>query len=247
MRQDNLPDYGIPGAAWPDEPLAPTTVIASRPVDSSNYYGSVGYDYDDVEQDSYTGARRARRQPQSDAAEPDAIQPGRIAKPSSRRSRIAAAFDPPTQTVTLARQGNERENNILSNQTTGQRRFATGRLRHAVDRRRSSSPRRSSSRRRWPGSGPAAPATSIDPNPLRSGDRLRAGAHRRLDDGPDEHGRRSTRSTPSTSGRWQVNGGFAWSTTTRRSRPSTPPACPTTDLARLGRASQRQGRRAVQG
>ena len=36
MRQDNLPDYGIPGAAW-DEPLAPTTVLAPAPVASSNY------------------------------------------------------------------------------------------------------------------------------------------------------------------------------------------------------------------
>ena len=54
MRQDNVPDYGIPGAAWPDEPLTPTTVQAPRPVDSTNFYGSVGYDYDKASQDSYT-------------------------------------------------------------------------------------------------------------------------------------------------------------------------------------------------
>ena len=29
MRQDNLPDYGIPGSAWAEAPLAPTTVMAS--------------------------------------------------------------------------------------------------------------------------------------------------------------------------------------------------------------------------
>ena len=46
MRQDNLPDYGIPGAAWQDAPLAPTTDPAASPVDQSNFYGSVGYDYD---------------------------------------------------------------------------------------------------------------------------------------------------------------------------------------------------------
>src|SRR4029453_9698954 len=54
-RQDNVPDYGIPGSAWTDYPLAPTTLIAEQPVDSRNFYGSVGYDFDKVEQESYTG------------------------------------------------------------------------------------------------------------------------------------------------------------------------------------------------
>src|SRR5688572_2686052 len=53
-RQNNLPDYGIPGAAWSPEPLAATTVRATRPVDQSNFYGSIGYDYDKVSQESYT-------------------------------------------------------------------------------------------------------------------------------------------------------------------------------------------------
>ena len=54
-RQDNVPDYGIPGSAWPEYQLAPTTVIANQPVETNNFYGSVGYDFDDVEQESYTG------------------------------------------------------------------------------------------------------------------------------------------------------------------------------------------------
>jgi catecholate siderophore receptor len=54
MRQDNVPDYGVPGAAWLDEPLTPTTVLAPRPVDLANYYGSIGYDFDKGRQDSYT-------------------------------------------------------------------------------------------------------------------------------------------------------------------------------------------------
>ena len=54
MRQDNLPDYGIPGAAW-EEPLTPTAVLAKNPVDQTNYYGSTSaYDYDNIAQDSYT-------------------------------------------------------------------------------------------------------------------------------------------------------------------------------------------------
>ena len=53
-RQDGLPDYGIPGAAWAREPLAPTTVQTASPVDQTNFYGSVGYDYDRAKQDSVT-------------------------------------------------------------------------------------------------------------------------------------------------------------------------------------------------
>jgi catecholate siderophore receptor len=33
LHQDNLPDYGIPGAAWPDGPLVPGAAVAPDPVD----------------------------------------------------------------------------------------------------------------------------------------------------------------------------------------------------------------------
>ena len=55
LKQDNVPDYGIPGSAWSEEPLAPTTVRASKPVDQTNYYGTPRYDYDQATQQSYTG------------------------------------------------------------------------------------------------------------------------------------------------------------------------------------------------
>ena len=58
MRQDNVPDYGIPGAAW-EEPLTPTTVLAPAPVESSNYYGSVGYDYDKAQPGQLHRSRRS--------------------------------------------------------------------------------------------------------------------------------------------------------------------------------------------
>ena len=54
-RQNNVPDYGIPGAASRETPLVPTTVLAAQPVDSRKFYGSVGYDHDKVQQQSYTG------------------------------------------------------------------------------------------------------------------------------------------------------------------------------------------------
>ena len=130
-RQDNLPDYGIPGSAWSETQLAPTTVIATNPVDQENFYGSVDPDFDKVEQESYTARvehdvnsnmtlrNQARYNETHRTAVITAIQ-------------NPAAFVPETQTVTLARQGNERENSILSNQTSVATRFLTGRVRHAA-------------------------------------------------------------------------------------------------------------------
>ena len=89
MRQDNVPDYGIPGAAWLDEPLAPTTVQAPRPVDPANYYGSVGYDYDKARQDSYTARVEHDVNPRLTLRNQTPIQPCASAKPSSRRFRMS--------------------------------------------------------------------------------------------------------------------------------------------------------------
>jgi len=129
MRQDNLPDYGIPGAAW-EEPLTPTTVLAPAPVASSNYYGSVDYDYDKGSQDSYTArvehdintSLTLRNQTRYNRATREAV---------ITTIQNVAAYDPLTDNVTLARQGNDRENTIVANQTNGVARFATGRLQHS--------------------------------------------------------------------------------------------------------------------
>jgi catecholate siderophore receptor len=130
MRQDNLPDYGIPGAAWLEEPLTPTTVQAAAPVDQSNYYGSVGYDYDKGWQNSYTARVEhdvnrnltLRNQTRYNQTHRDAV---------ISTVQNVAAFNSETNLVTLARQGNERENSVTSNQTSMSARFATGGLRHA--------------------------------------------------------------------------------------------------------------------
>jgi catecholate siderophore receptor len=131
-RQNNLPDYGIPGSAWTETQLAPTTVFAAQPVDQANYFGSVNYDYDEVEQESYTGRIEhdlnanltLRNQTRYNRTHRDAV---------ITTIQNPAAFVPETQTVNLARQGNERENNITSNQTSLNARFATGRFRHAAN------------------------------------------------------------------------------------------------------------------
>jgi catecholate siderophore receptor len=131
LRQRNVPDYGIPSAAWLDEPLAPTTVRAPRPVDQTNYYGSPAYDFDRGSQDSVTGRVEhdvtprltLRNQTRYNRAHREAIVTT-IQNP--------AAYDPVTSLVTLVRQGNDRENTITSNQTSLTSRFATGRFRHAA-------------------------------------------------------------------------------------------------------------------
>jgi catecholate siderophore receptor len=131
-RQDNVPDYGIPGSAWSESALAPTTVVAAQPVDFTNFYGSAGYDYDRVNQKSYTTrvehdvnhALTLRNQTRYNKTRREAIITA-IQNPAS--------FLPDTQTVALSRQGNERENQIVSNQTSVVARFATGGVRHAAN------------------------------------------------------------------------------------------------------------------
>jgi catecholate siderophore receptor len=132
MRQDNVPDYGIPGAAWLDEPLAPTTVRASATVDQSNFYGSIGYDYDKARQNSYTARVEhdvnrhltLRNQTRYNKTHRDAV---------ISAIQNVAAFNATSGLVTIARQGNERENNVASNQTSLSTRFSTGGLRHAAN------------------------------------------------------------------------------------------------------------------
>jgi len=129
MRQENLPDYGVPGAAWRDMPLAPTTVVAARDVDTTQYYGNVS-DYDDATQASYSvrfehdlnRRNTLRHQARYNRTHREAVITA-IGNP--------AAFNPATGLVTVTRQGNDRENTILSNQTSLTTRFRTGRLAHA--------------------------------------------------------------------------------------------------------------------
>src|SRR5688572_2461961 len=131
MRQDNLPDYGIPGAAW-DEPLTPTSVLTPSPVDQTNYYGSPAYDYDRADQDTYTarvehdltGRMTLRNQTRYNRTHREAV---------ISAIQNVAAYSATTNLVTLARQGNERENTVVSNQTSLSGRFSTGSLRHAAN------------------------------------------------------------------------------------------------------------------
>ena len=228
VRQDNLPDYGIPGAAWLDEPLAPTTARAGGPVDQTNYYGSPGYDYDNVSQESYTvrverdlsRALTLRNQSRYNQAHREAVVSA---------IQNVAAFNPVTNMVTLARQGNERENTVVSNQTNLTGRFATGHVRHAASagielaREKQVAPTLA-------GMGTRAPVDIFNPNP----------ADPVVDYAPSRTGASSAgRSTTlafyafdsvELSARWNVSGGIRWEYYDARFRSVDVAGLPATDL-----------------
>lgn len=131
-RQNNVPDYGIPGSAWSQTQLAPATVIAAGRVDSRNFYGSVGYDADKVRQHSYTG--RIEHDVNSNMTLRNQTRYNETHRSAVITSiQSPASFVPESQTVTLSRQGNERENTIVSNQTSLAARFGTRDIPHAAN------------------------------------------------------------------------------------------------------------------
>ena len=207
-RQDNLPDYGIPGSAWSETQLAPTTVIATNPVAQENFFGSVDPDFDEVEQESYTGriehdlnsTTTLRNQTRYNQTHRTAVVTA-IQNP--------AAFVPETQTVNLSRQGNERENSILSNQTSVATRFVTGGMQHVA----TVGVELASEEQLAPaliGVGTRGPASIYDPDPFAA-----------VADYAPARGLAYTRGETRTVGvyafdtvdlndRWQLSGGLRW-------------------------------------
>ncbi len=126
QRQNNLPDYGMPGAASPIGPLTATSVVAPQPVSQSNWYGSLD-DYDKAKQDNVTlrlehdfrPGVTVRNQTRYNTSTREAVV-----------SAITGAWNATTGTINAARQGSFRDNNILSNQTSLTASANTGRLRH---------------------------------------------------------------------------------------------------------------------
>src|SRR5262245_4863175 len=208
MRQENLPDYGIPGAAWEGEPLTPTTIQTAAPVNQANYYGSTNFDHDDALQDSYTVRvehdinRRftLRNQTRCNRAERDAIVSA-IQNPAS--------YNADTEHVTISRQGNIRENQIASNQTSVVGRFDTGALRHSssfgieVTHESQYAPALTGLGTRGP-----VDVYSPDPNdPVAGFAPVLSGAYT---DGSTNTASLYFFDTVDVGGRWQVSGGARW-------------------------------------
>ena len=76
VRQDNLPDYGIPGAAWSEEPLTPTTVQSAGARRSEQLLRQPRVRLRPRLAGQCHGSRGARSRSRDDAAESDALQPG---------------------------------------------------------------------------------------------------------------------------------------------------------------------------
>jgi catecholate siderophore receptor len=126
-RQDNTPDYGVPGAAWREEQLRDTTVHATNPVKLTNFYGSLS-DFDKVAQENFTA------RVEHDASDDFTL---RFQTRHNRTHRDAiitglSAFNPANETVALQRAGNDRKNQILSNQASANGKLSTGSLVHAL-------------------------------------------------------------------------------------------------------------------
>ena len=111
--------------------------------------------------------------------------------------------------VTLARQGNERRNTILSNQTNVAARFATGRLRHAAN----AGVELASEEQFAPtliGLGARAPVSIYDPNPfdpVTGYDPARSLAYNR---GKTNSVGVYAFDTIEVGDRWQLSGGLRW-------------------------------------
>jgi len=127
-RQNNLPDYGVPGAAWTEDRLAPTTVFAAQPVRLTNFYGSLDYDFDKISQENYTA------RVEHDASDSFTLRFQTRYNETHRDAIITGigAFAPATQTVTLQRAGNDRKNQIISNQGSATARFSTAGMLHSL-------------------------------------------------------------------------------------------------------------------
>jgi catecholate siderophore receptor len=128
VRQENIPDYGLPSVALPG--LVETDPPVGK-VDQSNFYGITAVDFDDVDSDSYTAII-------------DHDLNGNVALRNLTRysdnHRLAvitatqnpAAFNPATGQVTRSRQINERINRNFTNQTNLNFGFSTGSVAHTM-------------------------------------------------------------------------------------------------------------------
>lgn len=123
--QENLPDYGLPGAAFPGNFYTPPP----PPIDRTTFFGFTS-DRDAVTSDSYL----ARFEHVFSA---DAILSNQTKFSAIEREAIVttpgnspASYVPGTQLLTRSRQGNRRNSDILSNQTNLVAHFATGKVAH---------------------------------------------------------------------------------------------------------------------
>jgi catecholate siderophore receptor len=111
FRQDNVPDYGLPWAAFE----------AAPPVDQSNFYGLRDYDYEDIDNDVVSV--------HVDSALRPAVSLRNLSRYGrTRRDSAITAPRPPNRQL----QQRTMTSSILANQTTLNARVRTGKFEHAL-------------------------------------------------------------------------------------------------------------------
>lgn len=135
VKQDNLPDYGLPTALLPGyNPAAgvvnPPTYLPIPSVDRSTYYGLPTVDFDRVTSNAIVGrlehdfstnlSLTNQTRYSANAREAFATTPG----------QNGTAYAPTTGLLTRSRQATKRDTDILSNQTNAVAHFITGALKH---------------------------------------------------------------------------------------------------------------------
>ncbi|ALV09126.1 catecholate siderophore receptor Fiu [Roseateles depolymerans] len=138
IRQNNLPDGGIPAIGWPGYSLAATVteparsaLLSARKVDTSNFYGSV-HDYEDVKADMVTtklemdlgGGTTVRNIARYGRTYMDRTVTGII------NITAVTPADPNTWTISRSRQHINQTNEILTNQTSLSTSFTTAGVKH---------------------------------------------------------------------------------------------------------------------
>ena len=132
LDQDNTPDYGIP---W--VPVGTTGPLAAYvgqapPVDSSNFYGLTTRDYERTKTDLVTGT--FQHDFSAKLTLRNQLRYGRNYRDSVITAPRFVSASSPTQYTQINRQLQSRDmtDTVLSNQTSLQARFATGRVDHAI-------------------------------------------------------------------------------------------------------------------
>ncbi|SEL28413.1 catecholate siderophore receptor [Roseateles sp. YR242] len=138
VRQNNLPDGGIPSIGWPGYTLGATytgaareALLAAPKVDTSNFYGSV-HDYEDVKADMVT--TKLEMDLGNGTTVRNIARYGRtfMDRMVTGVNTITAVTpaDPSTWTVSRSRQRVNQTNEILTNQTSLTTSFATAGVKH---------------------------------------------------------------------------------------------------------------------
>ncbi len=138
IRQNNVPDGGIPSIGWPGYTLAATVtgaardaLLSAKKVDTSNFYGSV-HDYEDVKADMVTtklemdlgGGTTVRNIARYGRTYMDRMVTGVI------NITAVTPSDPSTWTISRSRQHINQTNEILTNQTSLTTSFAVAGMKH---------------------------------------------------------------------------------------------------------------------